>query len=127
MSQSTDRLEPTGSADRTAAQRVLDLATSQGVEFIHLQFTDIPGSIKGLSLPVERLAVAMADGIWFDGSSVEGFARLAESDLYLRPDTDELCRHSMGTPTHSATNVRSDDARWRGIRGGSSVCPSTGA
>ncbi len=85
--------------DRSSVQRVVDAATGQGVEFVHLQFTDIPGSIKGLSLPVERLDLAMSDGIWFDGSSVEGFARLAESDLYLRPDPDSFVLIPWERPT----------------------------
>lgn len=65
---------------------VLRRARDEGVEFVHLQFTDIPGSIKGLSIPAERLEQCLRDGVWFDGSSVEGLARLAESDLYLAPD-----------------------------------------
>lgn len=88
-----------GGPDRSAVQHVLDLAITQGVEFVHLQFTDIPGSIKGLSLPVERLDLAMGDGIWFDGSSVEGFARLAESDLYLRPDPASFALIPWERPT----------------------------
>jgi glutamine synthetase len=99
MSQSADGLDLGGDRSRAAPQRVLDLAASQGVEFIHLQFTDIPGSVKGLSLPVERLGAALTDGIWFDGSSVEGFARLAESDLYLRPDPESFAVIPWERPT----------------------------
>src|SRR5579863_4222367 len=68
------------------AKGVLKLAHDEGAEFVHLQFTDIPGTIKGVSIPAERLGACFADGVWFDGSSVEGLARLAESDLYLVPD-----------------------------------------
>ncbi len=81
-----DPREFSGEASRPAAEAVVQLAHAQNVEFVHLQFTDIPGAIKGLSIPIERLDDCLRDGIWFDGSSVEGFARLAESDLYLRPD-----------------------------------------
>jgi glutamine synthetase len=73
-------------ADPEAVERVVQAARDKGVEFVHLQFTDVPGSIKGVSVPVERLTNCFTDGVWFDGSSVEGLARLAESDLYLRPD-----------------------------------------
>src|ERR1035437_9737014 len=73
-------------ADPEAVDRVVQAARDKGVEFRHLQFTDVPGSIKGVSVPVERLINCFTDGVWFDGSSVEGLARLAESDLYLRPD-----------------------------------------
>ena len=72
--------------DSAAVERALQATKDRGVEFIHLQFTDIPGAIKGLSVPAERLERCFGEGVWFDGSSVEGFARLAESDLYLRPD-----------------------------------------
>jgi len=57
-----------------------------GVQFINLQFTDIVGIVKSVTIPVSQLDTALAPGIWFDGSSVEGFARIAESDMYLVPD-----------------------------------------
>jgi len=57
-----------------------------GVRFISLQFTDILGTIKSVTIPVGRLQEALERGVWFDGSSVEGFARIYESDLVLVPD-----------------------------------------
>jgi glutamine synthetase len=72
--------------ETSEVERILRITRDQAVEFIHLQFIDIPGTIKGLSVPADRLASCFSEGVWFDGSSVEGFARLAESDLYLRPD-----------------------------------------
>lgn len=59
---------------------------ADGIEFVQLQFTDIPGTIKSVTIPAGRLAAVLEKGLWFDGSSVEGLARIAESDLYLRPD-----------------------------------------
>ena len=56
------------------------------VKFISLQFTDVTGLVKSVDIPVYRLGVALEDGIWFDGSSVEGFARIQESDMRLMPD-----------------------------------------
>ena len=56
------------------------------VKFISLQFTDVTGLVKSVDIPVFRLGVALEDGIWFDGSSVEGFARIQESDMRLMPD-----------------------------------------
>lgn len=56
------------------------------VKFISLQFTDVTGVVKSVDIPVSRLSVALEDGIWFDGSSVEGFARIQESDMRLMPD-----------------------------------------
>ena len=60
-----------------------------GVRFISLQFTDILGTIKSVTIPVGRLEEVMERGIWFDGSSVQGFARIQESDrvLVLDPTT----------------------------------------
>jgi glutamine synthetase len=59
------------------------------VRFISLQFTDVTGVVKSVDMPADRLKEALEDGIWFDGSSVEGFARIQESDmrLVLDPDT----------------------------------------
>ena len=58
------------------------------IEFISMQFTDIVGIVKSITIPVQELETALERGIWFDGSSVEGFARIAESDMYLVPDLD---------------------------------------
>lgn len=58
------------------------------VRFISLQFTDVTGAVKSVDIPTERLNDALDDGVWFDGSSVEGFARIQESDMRLVIDTD---------------------------------------
>lgn len=67
---------------------VLERAKATGTDFVHLQFTDLMGIVKAVTIPVERLENALANGVWFDGSSIEGFARIAESDMYLVPDAD---------------------------------------
>ncbi|WP_322814032.1 type I glutamate--ammonia ligase [Chloroflexus sp.] len=56
------------------------------VAFINLQFTDVLGIGKTVTIPVEELPDALDHGVWFDGSSIEGFARMVESDMYLVPD-----------------------------------------
>jgi glutamine synthetase len=53
------------------------------VKFVSLQFTDVTGAVKSVDIPVQRLAGALDEGVWFDGSSVEGFARIQESDMRL--------------------------------------------
>jgi len=53
---------------------------------VDLQFTDVVGSVKTVTIPAQQLGDAVEHGTWFDGSSVEGFARTAESDMYLVPD-----------------------------------------
>jgi glutamine synthetase len=58
------------------------------VKFVCLQFTDVTGAVKSLDVPVARVEKALEKGVWFDGSSVEGFARIQESDMRLVPDVD---------------------------------------
>jgi len=59
------------------------------VKFVSLQFTDVTGAVKSVDMPISGVEDALEDGVWFDGSSVEGFARIQESDmrLVLDPDT----------------------------------------
>ncbi|MBE9475321.1 MAG: type I glutamate--ammonia ligase [Chloroflexi bacterium] len=58
------------------------------VKFLSLQFTDVTGAVKSLDIPISRVEGAVQEGVWFDGSSVEGFARIQESDMRLMPDLD---------------------------------------
>ena len=58
------------------------------VKFILLQFSDIYGTAKSLTIPATKLESALEYGTWIDGSSIEGFARIAESDMFLKPDLD---------------------------------------
>lgn len=67
-------------------KNVLEKAKADNVIFINLQFTDIMGSLKEVTAPVQSLSDILKYGAWFDGSSIEGFARIHESDLYLKPD-----------------------------------------
>ena len=67
---------------------ILAAATDQQVEFISLQFTDIIGMVKNVTIPVAQLPDCLDHGVWFDGSAIEGFARIAESDMFLVPDLD---------------------------------------
>ena len=58
------------------------------MKFIRLQFTDILGTIKNVEIPVSQLDKALDNKMMFDGSSIEGFVRIEESDMYLFPDLD---------------------------------------
>jgi len=69
-------------------QEVLKIAEEEGVEFVHLQFTDIFGILKNVAIPVEQLGKALDGDLMFDGSSIEGFVRIEESDMRLFPDPD---------------------------------------
>jgi glutamine synthetase len=63
-------------------------AREAGVRFVQLQFSDIMGAVKSVTIPLPRLEESINHGTWFDGSSIEGFTRIAESDQYLKPDMD---------------------------------------
>jgi glutamine synthetase len=63
-------------------------AEEQNVKFIRLQFTDILGTIKNVEIPISQLDKALDNKMMFDGSSIEGFVRIEESDMYLFPDLD---------------------------------------
>jgi len=65
---------------------ILDLAKRYGVSFLRLQFTDITGVNKNIELPETQFAKALDGQIMFDGSSIEGFVRIEESDMVLKPD-----------------------------------------
>ncbi|MBI3980305.1 MAG: type I glutamate--ammonia ligase [Chloroflexi bacterium] len=67
---------------------VTERIEQEGIRFIILQFTDVLGLVKSVSIPVHQFGDAVRHGKWFDGSSIEGFARIAESDMFLRPDLD---------------------------------------
>ena len=78
-------------ASRTAENLAADLlqrAQAAGVRYIDLQFTDVMGAVKTVTIPAEDLPDTIEHGTWFDGSSVESVARTAESDMYLVPDLE---------------------------------------
>ncbi|WP_374724019.1 type I glutamate--ammonia ligase [Calidifontibacillus erzurumensis] len=64
------------------------MAQEQNVRFIRLQFTDMLGIIKNVEIPIGQLDKALNNQMMFDGSSIEGFVRIEESDMYLYPDYD---------------------------------------
>ncbi len=65
---------------------VLKAVRDNNINFVRLQFTDIFGIPKNVEIPAGRLQSVLEKGIAFDGSSIEGFMRISESDMYLRPD-----------------------------------------
>ncbi|MCE7934269.1 MAG: type I glutamate--ammonia ligase [Chlorobi bacterium CHB2] len=69
-------------------QQVLELAHERNVQFVNLQFTDIVGVLKAVTIPVWKLEEAIDNNVWFDGSSIEGFTRIHESDMFLKLDLD---------------------------------------
>jgi glutamine synthetase len=77
-----------GSTTREQRARILEMADRLGVKFMRLQFTDILGVIKNVEVPDKQFEDALDGKIMFDGSSIEGFVRIEESDMYLRPDLE---------------------------------------
>ncbi|WP_159883435.1 type I glutamate--ammonia ligase [Paenibacillus puerhi] len=65
---------------------ILRNAKEQNVRFIRLQFTDLLGTIKNVEIPLSQLEKALDNKMMFDGSSIEGYVRIEESDMYLYPD-----------------------------------------
>lgn len=72
--------------DQVDHREQIEAAKARGIRFVQLQFTDILGVVKAVTIPMGRLEDSVRHGTWFDGSSVEGFTRIAESDQYLAPD-----------------------------------------
>lgn len=69
-------------------EQILKECVDKDVEFIRLQFIDILGVPKNVAITFSQLEKVLEEGMMFDGSSIEGFARIEESDMYLRPDLD---------------------------------------
>jgi glutamine synthetase len=73
-----------------AAEYVLKMAREHDVRFVNLWFTDILGFLKSFSITIAELEHALEDGMGFDGSSIEGYARIDESDMIAMPDPDNF-------------------------------------
>jgi glutamine synthetase len=67
-------------------EEILKIVAEEDVRYIRLQFTDLFGMIKNVEIPVRQLEKALNNQVMFDGSSIEGFVRIEESDMYLYPD-----------------------------------------
>ncbi len=73
---------------KNTKESILREAKENGVEFVRLQFTDLFGVMKNIAMPVSQLEKALNNECMFDGSSIDGFVRIDESDMYLHPDYD---------------------------------------
>ena len=92
----------------TQKRQILERAASEGIRFVNLQFTDIMGLVKTVSIPIHKLEDAIDHGLWFDGSSVEGFARIHESDMYLQPDLSTF--NTIPVTGYRSAPIASDEA-----------------
>lgn len=75
---------------RYTKEDIIRITKEEDVKFICLQFTDILGMLKSVSLTVSQLEKALSNGCGFDGSSIDGFVRIEESDMSLHPDLDSF-------------------------------------
>ena len=73
---------------RYTKEDIFRIVEEEDVEFIRLQFTDIFGTLKNVAITSSQLEKALNNKCMFDGSSIEGFVRIEESDMYLYPDLD---------------------------------------
>ena len=69
---------------------IMQMVEEEDVEFIRLQFTDIFGNMKNVAITSSQLEKALDNRCMFDGSSIEGFVGIEESDMYLHPDLDSF-------------------------------------
>ncbi len=69
-------------------EQIVKMVDEEDVALVDLQFTDYLGALKSISIPAAKFKDTIYNGCWFDGSSVEGFARIHESDMFLVPDPD---------------------------------------
>ncbi|MBU1165006.1 glutamine synthetase family protein [Patescibacteria group bacterium] len=90
------------------ATQILKQVKKDAVKYIHLQFTDILGVPKDIVIPTRQLENALEKGIWFDGSSIEGFARIAESDQLLIPDIKTYCTLPWSKTENKAARIICD-------------------
>lgn len=79
-------------------EEILKLAEANDVRYVRLQFTDLLGIVKNVEIPVDQLPKALDNRIMFDGSSIQGFVRIEESDMYLAPDRSTWLVFPWDTP-----------------------------
>ena len=86
---------------------IMEFAKKNDVQFVNMQFTDMLGVVKNVTIPIHKLESAIDKNVWFDGSSVEGFARICESDMFLKPDllTFAVLPWTLGTSTVTARMI----------------------
>ena len=73
-----------------AKKNIVKEMINNNIDYINLQFSDIMGMAKSVTIPMSKFQDALDFGLWFDGSSVEGFTRIFESDMLLKPDMNTI-------------------------------------
>ena len=78
-------------------EEIIASAKNDNVRYLRLMFTDILGTIKNVEVPISQLEKVLDNKMMFDGSSIEGFVRIEESDMYLYPDFNTWLVFPWGT------------------------------
>ncbi len=108
------KVRPGAPGERFTAMRgatpadLLELLNQSGIRFLRLQFIDIPGSLKNVEVPRSQFEKALGGDITFDGSSIEGFVRVEESDMVLRPDPETFLVLPWGDPENRVARLICD-------------------
>lgn len=84
-------------------EEIMKIMEEQNVHFFRLQFVDIFGYMKNVAMPLSQIEKALDGQMMFDGSSIDGFVRINESDMYLKPDYDTFC--VLPWRNHEGTNA----------------------
>ena len=71
-------------------RELIERCREHNVRFVRLQFTELYGQLKNVSIPVEELEKALDNELMFDGSSIRGYKRIEQSDMYFHPDPDDV-------------------------------------
>src|SRR5205807_10472981 len=77
-------------ANESLRTEVFASIEAEAVRFVSLQFTDIMGVAKNVTIPTHKFGDTIEHGLWFDGSSIDSFARIHESDMYLEPELSTI-------------------------------------
>lgn len=96
-------------------QELIKRVVADQVKFMCLQFTDVTGAVKSVDIPVKQLEMALDEGVWFDGSSVEGFSRIQESDMRLMPDASTYAVLPWSEPERRRARLLCDIYRPDGV------------
>src|SRR5258708_4804600 len=100
--------------DQDVKDRILATIEAEHVRFVNLEFTDVVGMAKCVTIPVEQFPDCLTHGKWFDGSSLESFARVAESDMYLFPDLDTFAILPTGVRPETLSQTAHEESTGQG-------------
>lgn len=93
---------------RYTKEDILKQVVDEKIQYIRLQFTDLLGTIKNVEIPRRQLEKALDNKLMFDGSSIEGFVRIEESDMYLYPDLDSWVIYPWGGESEKVAGLICD-------------------